>query len=72
MDGRRDDLLRWVAAVLEGRPAQVYRSTDQDAERIVVMLPAAGVGSVDPPDLPEPPVGLAARRPGSWIFDRVE
>ncbi|MGF7236780.1 MAG: hypothetical protein ACQSGP_17730 [Frankia sp.] len=76
-DGRRDDLLRWLAEALEGRPAQIYRSLDQDAERIVVMLPAdaRGVGSaepVDPPDLPDPPAALAARRPGSWIFDRVE
>jgi hypothetical protein len=79
-DGRVEDLLSWVADAVAGRSAQVYRSVDQDAERVVVMLgPGAEAAAdhgrgraVDPPDLPDPPADLAARRPGRWMFDRVE
>jgi hypothetical protein len=63
-DGRVEDLLRWALEAVADRPAEVYRGAGSDAGRVVVLL-------ADGSDLPEPPAGLAARRAGSWLFDRV-
>lgn len=63
-DGRADDLLRWVTDAVAGRPAQVFRGIEGEAGRVVVLLADGGV-------LADPPAGLTARRPGSWLFESV-
>jgi hypothetical protein len=56
--GRRDDLARWALATFPG--ADVYVSAD---DRVVVVTDDEA-----PP--PDPPVGLVARAPHAWPFER--